>query len=567
MIVRNSKRTNRSRILTATIMFALIFPFSLVYGYETDWNDPKFKDPEAKEGTLSETLLNSNFKIDGSIFTGYEFLDRGTTGNPEAGGGDKTGFSVTRTYINFRGKVQEGMFKGWGFRITPDIQRADEFTNNCDNAVDDTGATASCSGKNSYVYYMKYAYVDIPILKKTWIRLGQQGTPTSSGAAGVDMTGIWGHRYLTTQGKDPLNQMGLTESADLGVSIIHKADYYGIHLMLSNGEGYHHANAEVLNTGDLTTLSQGADDSYGYDFYGMLSIIPTGKSKDLKWSINLPFREQNFIGMDQSEYTVRNMDISDYNDPKFSLYRSSTRAKKDAVYALDTDVELKLNGVKFTVGGGKVMYKDRRANAYLIDETVLNGINPADITTINDHFVSGEDQKGYGTYGFAHLKVGSFGGVFRYMEGTGGSSLNGKVSAVSTKPFVAKYINADVQDGVLGNIGYYDALALETSKGKFKSVVAGITYHFNDRFRITLGHSRLSGRDTTGKPYRENLFEHITDGSGNTVASQIEDQSTPTGALIASSMGLSPSDTLDLNDLIGKKKVITETFLRAQYSF
>lgn len=538
-------------ISKVNIVLFLLIPFTATMAYETEWDDPKFKDKKGDEETLADALMNSKFKIDGVIFGGYEFLDRDVTGTPESGGKDKTGFSVTRTYINLSSTVTEGEHKGWGFRLTPDIERREEL---CDTSV--------CDGKNSYVMYMKYAYVNIPLLNggKTSLRIGQQQVPAVSGKAGVDFTKLWGHRYLS---KVPLQQLGLTESVDIGASLIHKSDYFGVHLLLSNGEGYHHANAENLNQGNLVSLSEGSDDSYGYDLNGLVSIIPFGKTKDFQWSINLPFREENIIGMDTSEYTVRLMDVSNLANPTFSYYRSSTRAKKDAFYALDTDFVMKFPSFEMTVGLGRAQKKDRRANSYLIDETVIDGVNPADIATISSHMVVAEDRTGIGNYGYIHFKVDHFGGVFRYMEGTGGSSLSDKMSTTSNQPLISRVINEDAQDGILGNMEAIDILTLDQGKAKFKSILAGLTYHANDRFDVTLGFTRVTGIDSSGRSYRTNIYENITDGAGNTVAEQLE--SNP--AVIAA-LGLSGvTSSFDLNDLVGKKKVISETFVRAQYKF
>ncbi len=550
------------RVLTMLLSMGVFLPAAL-QAYETDWNDPKMQDKSSKpassdnsgvSGLTDDMVKNSSFKLNGVIFAGYEFIDRSSSKKIDSGV-DKTGFTISRTYLNFRGDVKDGKYKGWGFRITPDIEK-------------------STAGK--YTYFLKFAYINVPLARggKTMLRLGQQQIPEVAGQAGVDFTALWGHRYLA---KTSINQLGLSDTADRGLAFIHKSDYFGIHALLSNGEGYKTSDAQgVGSTSDLDTLSAGTGNSYGYDFHGLVSLIPTGKSRTINVSINYMIREQNIraaykkhqiIGSDRSEYTYDSLDVSDPANPTYSIIRGQSRAQRDRFHGVEIDARLTVPLLTLTVGGGIVSYTDRRGTVYKIDETVINGVNPADIATISSHMKVEEDRKGAADYIFAHVKIWKIGLVGRYMYGTSGSSLTGRVAGVSHKPWLNTMINADATDGVYGNLSYSEALNAVQGRGRFQNILLGVTYHANSRFRVTLGMTRLTGRDPQGRSYQENRLENITDGAGTSVADQLEDPTTGANALMKGIVGYGANDTFRLNDFIGKETKIQETFLRAQYLF
>ncbi len=559
-----------NRFVSGSLLALLLLSLNGLAAYETEWDDPKFKDPDATDGALK----NSVFKMDGVIWAGYDFMDRSANGAPDTAGGDHTGFRVGRAYLNTRGKATNGPFKGWAYRVTTDVQRAEHLYNNCGS----TGATV-CSGNNDYIVFLKYAYIDIPLTRggKTHLRLGQQQTPPVSGQAGVSLTEIWGHRYLDTAGKQVWDELGLSGSTANGFGFIHKSEYYGLHLLVGNGEGYHHANAEniTVNSTSLSDFSAGDTTSYGYDIWGMLSFIPTGNNKALRWTINLPFRQRNFYGVDGSETETIQLTMTDASNnillqPQYKIYHGDVRAKRDLYYGWDTDVEVKTGDFAFTVGGGSAIKLDRRGSAYVVDETLLNGgVSLADFQTLNTYFLRDEDRYGLANYVFFHFKYQMLGAFFRYTEGSSQSSLNGKLGTVNGKPWLVRVLNQDVlndvdgQNGALGDMTLGELKAINPGKNRFRTVTYGGTWHANGRFRISLGVKETVGTDSNGDEFRENVLQRYYDTTGTTtVASQLESSDT-----LKSIIGYQPTDTLDLNDFIGKRSINREVFIRGQYKF
>lgn len=551
------------------LLALLLFPVSVasLFAYETNWNDPKYPSDTDEETGL--TIPNSQFKVDGVMYTGYDFVTRGANGSITEAGGDNSGFNVERVYVNIRGSVKSGAFKGWGFRFTPDLARASTLRND----VDCTKIGTCTKGNDDYVLYAKYAYLDMPLLNsaagKTALRVGLQPIPTVSpstgGASVANMMGTWSYRYLGVQRANGIfGQYGLSSTADKGVSFIHTHDYFGIHLLFANGEGYHKSNADNLTgSSSLTSLSSGSGNSYGYDLYGNISLIPTGKERKFQIGINIPFRLQNVAGIESVETKTAYADFTDITKPEYAVYYGDKRAKTDYSYGIELDEKAVFDDFEQTFGVGYVYKKDKMGKAVLIDQDVIAGINGADLKSVSSHWSEQEDQTGHGAYVFAHAKFGNFGAFVRYMMGTSTGSLSSKLGTASSKPWVARVINADMKDGTMGNLSYTDMVNLEESQARFHSTILGVTYHASDRYQISLGAYTLRGTTTNGKELRENELENVTGLNGESdLATQLE-----SSTYVKNSLGLQSSDTLDLNDYIGKKSYIKEIFVTMQYMF
>jgi hypothetical protein len=553
-------RKNGSSLISATALIAL--SFSGLAAYETEWKDPKFPTDE-------ET--NSVFKLEGQIYTGYDFLDHRPNGAPDAAGSDKAGFRVGRAYLSARGEVNRGESSGWDYNVTLDVGRANGIGDGC------ASLTAGCTKSDPYVAFLKYAVIGIPVFgKNSRIYIGQQPIPVVNGKAGVDLTKYWGYRYLDNYGAQVHDEIGFTPgSTDLGVSYAFKSDYIGLHVMLGNGEGFKRANAEGLSISStsvsLTNLAKGdATKSYGYDLYALLSFIPTGANKDLHFSVNFPVRSFGVAGGDRAEYERFNLDVSNPAAPVFNLYKGDRRTLRDLNYGVEGDVVLKIGDLSVSGGVGTAIKRDVRGSAIRIDETVINGVNPSDITTISSHYVTEEDAVGVANYVFGSVKLRGLGAFVRLIEGTlGSNTLETKLGAVTRKRWLASALNTDALDGVMGNLTYNQMVnQIDQGRAAYRQIVYGVSYEPTGRLKIALGTGILTGTDSSGKQMRENTLENIKDSTGaTTVASQVTDMTVPQYSALWSRLGYTTTDQPVLNDFIGNRSVLQDVFIRAEYSF
>lgn len=153
-----------------------------------------------------------SIKVGATLFMDYTIQDEPKV--TDAAGNDvtKSSFNVGRTYINVTGQINHII----SFRITPDITKV--------------------TGSNSYVYRLKYAFVQFGLddwmTKGSWVRFGQQQTPYIDYAEGL-------YRYRF-QGPTFPDREGYLTSSDLGASFHYNIqDGYGdIHTGIYNGEGY-----------------------------------------------------------------------------------------------------------------------------------------------------------------------------------------------------------------------------------------------------------------------------------------------------------------------------------------
>ena len=558
-------------LLASTLLTA-----SGLQAYESEWQDETYEE--------GDSIPSATFKLESTIFAGYEFVDHAANGEPDSGSptSESQGFTVGRAYITFKGTVDEGTFDGWGFRITTDIAPAAEQGGGC-------GTT--CSEDNDYNVNLKYAYIQIPLFSGAEFRLGQQHSPIVDGQAGVSLQKFWGYRYVAQAATEAL---GMSSSTERGLAFLYSSDYFALHLLLGNGEGYHHNNAERVSSTFsstststiLSNLSAGNNDSYAYDLYGMPSIRPTGSAKDFIWTISFPFRLQNLYGMETDEetrlYTIDpTTALGGSVDPNYQIFSGDSRAKRDYQYGVETDVQYNADGFSVTLGGGTIVKVDRRGNSSLITDdliraggyrTTSTGALAQDLLVNFNKFDS--DRRGLANYIFAHVEFGPIGFFGRYMEGDSsvtGNSSSTRITPADGRSWFEQALVADLSNTTIGDIGYNRLQnSVDSGSGRFINTLYGITYIASPSFQVSLGVSEVRGVDKTGREYRTNPYQRIpiTAGSSTTLASALESATPGTGTgVFASQLGLSSGDTLNTNDFFGSKERNRQVFLRALFEY
>lgn len=559
------------RRFTALLLASALFSGS-AYAYEVEWDDPRFPnpEPETKEGqtpdaALSQIFKDSRFRLDGQIWAAFEHRDRQQNGasDPSGPNTELAGFRIGRTYINARGDVLRGPYKGFGFRITFDaIEPAADFGDGC--SAD--GNPRCAAAGNDYMAFLKFAYVTVPLWENAFVRLGQQESALVHAQNGFSLQDLWGHRYLDADGRQELHEFGFTSAAERGVAIVQKHDYFGAELLLSNGEGFRRVNAQDIRRSSVTELAQGAGDSYGMDLFGSLTVRPTGKEKDVEVWITFPFRLRNVTGIAPEETNYITTDASNLANPRYTVYQGDTRAKRDAFWGSEADLIVREGLLEVTLGVGGGVRLDRRGDAYRYDQTTaVSGISPIDLRNLGSNVAIEEDARGDGVYGFIHGRYGEWGGFWRYSEGTSGANLDGTIGVATRKSWLSQSINQDIRDGVGGNLTLGETLGFDLGKSRFQKHLFGITWHANERLRISLGVSRITGSEANGKERRINALDRI-DGQGGQAGRALSDQLEQNNS-IKSALGLSANDTLDLNDFIGTRQIEQQIFIRSQYLY
>lgn len=499
------------RMLFGLLAFMTLAPLS---AYKTKHKDQKYDKNNPPD---------SIFRVDGVIFAGYEFLDHDEAGEVESAGPSKesSGFKVGRAYINFRGKVDDGDWKGWGFRITTDIAPL--------GGEIDSSSTTTISD-NDYNVNLKYAIVHIPTpIKGLNFLLGQQHVPFVDGKGGVSLQGYWGHRYVD---KATTEFLGMSSSTDRGLGLTYynkDMPFFGLHLLYANGEGYHHNNAEGVKTEQtsLSDLSEGKNSSksYGMDLYGMPSLIPTGANKDIRVAISFPFRLQNIHGMDVEKETKTILaNVEENTTPSLVVYQGDARSKRDYSYGSEVDLEITAGDLKYGMGAGGIIKIDKRGNAYKFDETFHEIVSPSKPTEFTDRVHLGQDQKGIAQYIFAHIRYQDFGIFGRYTIATSSSSLSSKFGTSNSKSWGQQLIEADSTDDKIGNLKYLDAINnYDSGKAKTKTYHLGITWFMSPVFKISLGMNDVWGDNpASGKHFKSTPLDRIKNASGTTVTKQLE---------------------------------------------
>ena len=519
---------------------------------DADYRDSKYSSDK------EDRTPNSYFKLDGAIWGAYEFNDHRPSGAPDAAGpsDEKTGFKVGRVYTNVRGGVNKGEWQGWAYRLTLDIASAGAEGDGCSTGV--------CKKNNDYLVFLKYAYVDMPAFSGAAVRLGQQGSPVVGGAgSGSDSQDLWDHRYLDADGRAPWDELGLSSSTDRGLGFFYKNPYVGFHVLLGNGEGYHGNNAQTAagSNDTLSELAAGSGDSYGQDIYAQLAVRPLGKNKEHQIHLMLPFRQQNVFGIDRSEVEYVSADLSTPTAPKWTLLKGDKRSKRDQAYGVETVYVREWSPVdSFTIGGGTALKLDKRGEAHRYTESGAD-LTLADTSCSKGRICIDEDRRGRANYIYAHFRAGRFGGFARLTVGDGSTSkLSEKLEPAGGGEYWRKVLKKDAEDGTLGNLKLSEARGLDFGLAHFHKAMVGITWHAHERFRISLGVSRLTATDVQGGRRRENVLEPVaaqTPATGS-LSTQLETR------LAATAPGLAGVTT---NDLIGRRSEDRQVFFRAQYLF
>jgi hypothetical protein len=163
-----------------------------------------------------------SIRVGATLFTNYNYQTDPKVADADGNLVHKSGFDVTRAYINVTGNISHIV----AFRITPDIAR-------------ETNAASALAG--SLVFRVKNAFMQINLddwmRRGSWVRLGIQETPY------VDFAqAIYRYRFQGTMFPE---RAGYLASSDAGASFHYNlaSNYGDVHVGLYNGEGY--SRAEV----------------------------------------------------------------------------------------------------------------------------------------------------------------------------------------------------------------------------------------------------------------------------------------------------------------------------------
>lgn len=563
---KGSPLSGGAMVLASTV--SMVLGISSLSAYEGDWTDKKL-DPKATEP-------NSLFKVDGQLWGSYEFADK----KPDRTL-DYNGFTLGRATVNVQGQGKSGDADGWGYRLL-----LDSSTSN--------GGVAYPNGANPPTPYLKYAYFQAPVAKGTFFRVGFQQVPTVDGQAGSSLESSWGHRYLDGDGKAMWEELGVNSSADAGLGFVTKQDWFGLHLLLANGEGYtsaYGANAKataaigstgyvdpaaIVSTatsanryGAAKTIGQGNAASYGLDLYGMFSLTPMKAEKDsgMDLSINFPFRLQNVYGVRGQEY--QNVVDLDFNpaSPKFSLIQGSASAKKDRSVGIEIDAKAKFSSdssISFGVGG--VRKTDVQANAYVLDETV--GAMSLQNYLANGYYYQGSTAVGNAKYVFVHGRSGKYGFVTRFSTGTGSCTgystctMSERLGTAIGNPLSNEFDlnNVSLSSGAPSNAAIKSIVQADRGQSQFRKITAALTFMPNERMSVAAGIHITSMTDNQGK----NAMAY---GMSNQIATAGQSPLAAAGSSNASlNTAIAQGFLTDANTL-GTKNYDRQTFVRMEYKY
>lgn len=549
-----------------------------------------------KNGT-SDTIL----KMGGTLWTSYEFKDYDEAGNPDSTGPSQqsTGFRIGRALVEMDARKSSGPLEGVRLNISMNaFTTYAQEGNGCDPEFlkDDNPV---CSQRNDYTVSLRNAFIEIPVYGKKGplFRLGQQPVPTVSSPA-YSLTRAMGYRFLDAW---PASRMGATSafmnfgfssSLDRGVSIYDTYKYGSFHFMIGNESTYSRNNGQALNfeTNDglsrkLTNLSQGKGDSHGLDFQGLLHFQPTGKRKDFQIHLSLPFLFKNFTGMESREVEYKSVNIACSSDclhaPRMIYMKGNKRAYQDIYYGLQLDGVVQRPNWKITMGGGPYFYVDRREDAFMVTERILN---PHDFffagydTREQRQILLGTDRRyesdtqGRAAYMYLHGEYESVGIFGMYTAGTGSGQvgngvITGVVSAPSAVPWVMQAAHQDIsRDGELGNTNireiYEMSNFVDEGRSHFEKVLLAITWSLSPDLRLALGVVTSRGWQDNGNPVRVHYLDSI---EGNPDATGLEASSLTDqvdGVLLPD---LGVPDGVSLRDLNGRTRIEKQTFFAMEY--
>lgn len=554
---------------------------------------------------------DSPLKISGQLWTSYEFNDPSPDGSGDYNGPyhENTGFRINRALINMDYTWKEaGEFSGSYLRMTPAVLGSG-LSNQGDLCESELNPDhpAVCEGSNNYAFMLRYAFGDFPVPftdKKIRFRVGQQ--PAAVIASPVhDLTEAMGHRFIDGSPGGLMGasaaflNLGYASSTERGISLYGKWKYGGFQIMASNGEGDSSNNAENISvftdetaSDKLDDLATGAGDSYGMDVQGILNFRPTGENRELQFDISLPFLFKNVSGIDSSEYkyTSVNMACASGCDemPRIRYYQGAAHAKQDIYAGLQADLAWKAsNDLSFKTGGGPMFFLDRRSESFLITESSLNPEDFFATGSVLDDYEARQlllgtnrryekDTLGKALYLYASGEYRGIGIFYQLTMGTGSGFAStdseiqtGVSSAPSSVPWVVQAMQYDIaRDGYLGNTELEDIYlmqsAIDEGQARFTKNVLALTYRLTDHVRVALSWVRIEGTDNRGVALRTTSFDHIY---GDTTSSGLESKNLTTQVeeIYLPTIGI-PEGVL-LSDLVGKKRVESQTFLSMEMTF
>tara|TARA_Y100001937_G_scaffold128452_3_gene204917 strand:+ start:153853 stop:155520 length:1668 start_codon:yes stop_codon:yes gene_type:complete len=510
------------------------------------------------------------------IWPDYEFLDRQPTGPDQAGAeSEDTGFVLGRARLNMSGRYYKGNKKGIGFRFT--VEQEHNPPDSCSGY--------NCTSSNPYFTKMKFVFVDVPVADWMSIRFGQQHTPVVDTQSDVSLQDLWGHRYIA---KAPWDDFGASPSTLRGISAIVDLDYFSMQLLLGNGEGIdaNNGQARLRNfttpSNVLSAMRNGVNSNYGLDFVGMLSFSPLGKKGTHRIHINTPFRIQNVVGLSGQDTSLPALDACNnsitmvasgptpsttcaniVSTLRPAIYKGDPRAARDYAAGLELDYEYKGQGLESTLGLGYIQKVDRRSTAYRIrPDVTLNGT----FTDLANNYRTGADQRGDMVYMFWHGKYRFLGAFLRFATGNGNGSPSNNLATYDNRDYWRQILALDAADNTIGNLTYSEALAVDFGRATFTEWLAGITWHMNEYFRISLGFSEVRATDSRGGPAKVSPLDAYNLPGGDTLSETLADSGT--FAQIPGfyqSLGYTDSSGFRIQDYAGQRARNQQIFIRATF--
>lgn len=515
-------------------------------------------------------------RMGAEIWPGFEMLDRQPTG-PDSAGSDseKTGFGLGRARLDFRGRHYNGNEKGVGFRFT--VEQEHNPPDSCSGY--------NCSSDNAYYMKVKYAFVDLPVTDWMSFRFGQQHTPVVDGQAGVSLQKLWGYRYVA---KAPWDDFGVSPSTERGLSALISFDYFSMHLLLSNGEGSDANNAQArlksmtTPSNVLQSMSNGVTSNYGLDVTGMLSFSPLGKKGTHRIHINTPFRVQNVVGLSGQDSSLPAIDactdtvtmVNSGPTPtatcanivttlRPAIYKGNARAARDYYTGVEVDYQIETPEFESTLGAGFIQKVDRRSTAYRIrPDVTLNG----SFTDLANNYITQADQRGDMVYIFWHGRYRFLGAFVRFATGNGNGGTSNNLSTYDNRDYWRQILALDAVDNTIGNLTYSEALAVDFGRATFREWIAGLTWHVNDNFQISVGWSQVTATDSRGGPAKSSALDAFTLPGGDTLSETLADSSTFSQIpAFYQNLGYNSSSGFRVQDYAGQRARDQQIFIRARF--
>lgn|GEM_PF-1104754 len=188
----------------------------------------EMKAPEAKPAETKPAEVKPQGNFYGKIYADWNY---DVTKNPPATSAiytEKSLFELTRVYLGYNYKFNTAFTTD----ALLDVARIDPLTSATLNAVPPTTTALATKINDSYIAYVKTAYVAWNgILPATTLSVGQLPY-----FAFDVMESFWAHRYIY---KTFMDQQGMESSADLGAKVqVNPIDMLKITAAVTDGEGY-----------------------------------------------------------------------------------------------------------------------------------------------------------------------------------------------------------------------------------------------------------------------------------------------------------------------------------------